>query len=224
MTQGDLDHLRETCSFPLEVRMRIPRNGETILSADDLRWFEIGEGGHFKIPVVLDSRTFHKYFTPGQVEMSSSSGGMAEGDIGTKPRVTSRAELLLLQAMQIFAGVILPANKENVENLTFDQVVTKFLVLSQEVILGTSLTFCSRDFAKSANNHYALAESSEHEMVRAQNRAIELEGVLAEASVKEKKVAEEIEAGSKEVARLESRVAELEKKSKSCQGEDHCSV
>ncbi|GFZ01041.1 hypothetical protein Acr_14g0006760 [Actinidia rufa] len=47
------------------------------------RVFEkIGEGGHFKIPVVLDSRTFPKYFAPGRVEMSSSGGGTAEGDIG----------------------------------------------------------------------------------------------------------------------------------------------
>ncbi|GFS29766.1 hypothetical protein Acr_00g0008300 [Actinidia rufa] len=38
--------------------------------------------GHFKILVVLDSRTFHKYFAPDRVEMSSSNGGMAEGDIG----------------------------------------------------------------------------------------------------------------------------------------------
>ncbi|GFY80874.1 hypothetical protein Acr_01g0006830 [Actinidia rufa] len=46
------------------------------------RVFEkIGEGGHFKIPVVLDSRTFHKYFA----EMSSSGGNStAEGDIGGK--------------------------------------------------------------------------------------------------------------------------------------------
>ena len=49
------------------------------------RVFEkIGEGGHFKILVVLDSRTFHKYFALGRVGMSSSGGGTTEGDIGGK--------------------------------------------------------------------------------------------------------------------------------------------
>ncbi|GFY85398.1 hypothetical protein Acr_04g0001360 [Actinidia rufa] len=46
------------------------------------RVFEkIGEGGHFKIPVVLDSKTFRKYFAPGRVEISSRGGSTAEGDI-----------------------------------------------------------------------------------------------------------------------------------------------
>ena len=31
MTQGDLDKLREKYSFPLEVQIRIPREGEAIL-------------------------------------------------------------------------------------------------------------------------------------------------------------------------------------------------
>ncbi|GFS31994.1 hypothetical protein Acr_00g0020300 [Actinidia rufa] len=68
----------------------------------------------------------------------------------------------------------------------------------------------SSDFAKSANNQHALAEYSELEMVRAINRAIELEGSLVEVSAKEKKAAEEVEARNKEVARLEARVADLE--------------
>ncbi|GFS36407.1 hypothetical protein Acr_00g0045780 [Actinidia rufa] len=42
MTQGNLDRLRETCSFPLGVRTRIPGNGETILSAGDGPGLESG--------------------------------------------------------------------------------------------------------------------------------------------------------------------------------------
>lgn len=33
MTQGDLDRLRESCSFPVGIQARIPGKGETILSA-----------------------------------------------------------------------------------------------------------------------------------------------------------------------------------------------
>ncbi|GFZ06697.1 hypothetical protein Acr_18g0008670 [Actinidia rufa] len=117
-----------------------------------------------------------------------------------------------VMANKILAGVILPADKENVEKLTFDQVVTKFLhVLSQGVILGSSLAVRSRDFAKCALNQRALVESSEMEMVRAQNKAIKLEGALAEEKSKWKKAVEEIETRNVVVAKLEARVAELEK-------------
>ncbi|GFZ03492.1 hypothetical protein Acr_16g0001160 [Actinidia rufa] len=397
MTQGDLDRLWETCSFPLGVQTRIPGNGETVLSTGDgkchlslnefrclyallkglksesewlyfkarpgknilkgapsnvmgwkKRFFFVSgddwefhlsipheEGavrvlrswgapdrrrGHFKILVVLDSKTFHKYFAPGRVEMSLSGRGTTEGDIGgeaegdirgratvsagdasesshskdvPRPEVPSRddsvefigiigkemrrilphvldltllrwsggkvrdpflglapsslssssdsrlgspsdsdwskrinlsqlakvvaektvtasskkakktktdsgthvvpvrqpipveggvaksvpsealgphASMMASAAMEekILDGVILPDDKEKMEKLTFDQVVTKFLhVLGQEA--------------------------------------------LAEVSVKEKKATKEIEARNKEVARLESRVAELEK-------------
>ncbi|GFY96664.1 hypothetical protein Acr_11g0009700 [Actinidia rufa] len=43
--------------------------------------FEKIGGEHFKILVILTSRTFYKYFAIGQVEVSSSSGGAAKGDI-----------------------------------------------------------------------------------------------------------------------------------------------
>ncbi|GFZ08897.1 hypothetical protein Acr_20g0007050 [Actinidia rufa] len=97
-------------------------------------------------------------------------------------------------AERILAGVILPADKKEVEKLTFNQVVTKFLhILGQGVILGSSLAIRSRDFAKGTPNQRALAESSKMEMVQAQNRAIEVEGALAKEKTKGKKAAEEIE-------------------------------
>lgn len=77
--------------------------------------------------------------------------------------------------------------------------------------MGSSLAVRSRDFAEGALNQKALAESSEMEMVRAQDRAIELEGALAEERAKGKKIAEYVEAKNEEVARLEAKVAELEK-------------
>ncbi|GFZ15877.1 hypothetical protein Acr_25g0002860 [Actinidia rufa] len=415
MTQGNLDCLRETCSFPSGSRQEslgtarlscLPKmargppamsrderkdcssswgttgsstraflakkrpTGSEIMGCSDKRcnkvpalsktederfrrgFEKIGEVGHFKIPVVLDSRTFHKYFAPDRVKISSSSGGTTEGDIGgeaegdigggavasastgnvsesshfkdvPRPEVLSRddsvefigiigkemrrilphriklsqlakvvakktatssskgvviseapkmkpkkrasddeskgkqvaplpkakktktggiahvvptwphvlregspaksvpGEVLGPQASvmasattveKILAGVILYADKEKVEKLTFDQVVTKFLhILGQGVVLGSSLAVCSRNFAEGALNQLALVESFELEMVRAQNRAIELEGALVEASAKGKKAVEEVEAKNKEMARLEARVAELEK-------------
>ncbi|XP_057509130.1 uncharacterized protein LOC130791815 [Actinidia eriantha] len=115
-------------------------------------------------------------------------------------------------AEKILAGVILPADKEKVDRLTFDQVVTKFRhVVGQGVILGSSLAVRSRDFAEGALNQKALAESAEMEMVRAQNRAIELESALTEEKAKVKKLAEDAETKDKEVARLEARISELER-------------
>ncbi|GFY84263.1 hypothetical protein Acr_03g0010370 [Actinidia rufa] len=111
---------------------------------------------------------------------------------------------------KILAGVILPADKEKVDRLTFDQVVTKFLhVLGQQ------------DFAECAHNQKAVAESDEMEMVRAQNRAIELEGPLAEEKVKGKKLTEDADAKDKVIAKFEARISELEKEPVSHARQDH---
>ncbi|PSS08090.1 hypothetical protein CEY00_Acc18454 [Actinidia chinensis var. chinensis] len=107
-------------------------------------------------------------------------------------------------AKKIFARVILPADKEKLEKLNFNQVVTKFLHVLGKVLPSP---FAVVIFWRVPI--IIVPESSEHEIVRAQNRAIELEGALAEASAKEKKVAGEVEAKNKEVAKLEVRVVEL---------------
>ncbi|GFZ00948.1 hypothetical protein Acr_14g0005830 [Actinidia rufa] len=120
---------------------------------------------------------------------------------------------------KILAGVILPTDKEKVDRLTFDQVVTKFIyAIGQGVILGSSLAVRSRDFAESALNQKAVAESAEMEMVRAQNRTIELEGALAEEKAKGKKLAQDADARDKVIARLEARISELERSQSVTQG------
>ncbi|GFY89048.1 hypothetical protein Acr_06g0009880 [Actinidia rufa] len=91
-------------------------------------------------------------------------------------------------------------------------------ILAGGVILGSSLAVRSRDFAEGALNQKAVAESAEMEMVRAQNRAIELEGALAEEQAKGKKLAEDADARSKVVAKLEARISELEKSQSLTQG------
>ncbi|GFZ03787.1 hypothetical protein Acr_16g0004110 [Actinidia rufa] len=122
-------------------------------------------------------------------------------------------------AEKILAGVILPADKEKVDRLTFDQVVTKFIhALGQGVILGSSLAVCSRDFVEGVLNQKAVAESTEMEMVRAQNRAIELEGALAEEKAKGKRLTEDADAKDKVISKLEARISELEKSQSVSQG------
>ena len=56
------------------------------------------------------------------------------------------------------------------------------------------------------------------EMVRAQNRAIELEGALAEEKAKGKKLTEDADARDKVIAKLEARISELEKSQSVSQG------
>ncbi|GFZ21707.1 hypothetical protein Acr_29g0008690 [Actinidia rufa] len=101
-------------------------------------------------------------------------------------------------AEKILAEVILPADKEKVDRLTFDQVVTKFLhVLGQGIILGSSLAVRSRDFAECALNQ---------------------KGALAEEKAKGKKLAEDADAKDKVIARLEARISELERSQSLTQG------
>ncbi|GFY87533.1 hypothetical protein Acr_05g0011720 [Actinidia rufa] len=83
---------------------------------------------------------------------------------------------------------------------------------------GSSLAVRSRDFAESALNQKVVAESVEMEMVRAQNRAIELEGALAEEKAKGKKLAQDADARDKVIARLEARISELERSQSVTQG------
>ncbi|GFS30368.1 hypothetical protein Acr_00g0011500 [Actinidia rufa] len=151
--------------------------------------------------------------------VASGAGSSAHRTLGEAlgPRASVMASAAT--AEKILAGVILPADKEKVDKLTFDQVVTKFIhALGQGVILGSSLAVRSRDFAENALNQKAVAESAEMEMVRAQNRVIEMEGALAEEQAKGKKLAEDADAKSKVIAKLEARISELEKSQSLTQG------
>ncbi|GFZ06996.1 hypothetical protein Acr_18g0011660 [Actinidia rufa] len=66
---------------------------------------------------------------------------------------------------------------------------------SARQVLGEALALrLHRDFAEGALNQKAVAESAEMEMVRAQNRAIELEGALARREGEGKKLAEDVDA------------------------------
>ncbi|XP_057465377.1 uncharacterized protein LOC130755081 [Actinidia eriantha] len=150
---------------------------------------------------------------PARPPIASGEGSSVKRTVGEALGPQASVMASAATAEKILAGVILLADKEKVERLTFDQVVTKFLhAVGQGVILGSSLAVRSRDFAEGALNQKALAESAEMEMVRAQNRAIELEGALEEEKAKVKKLAEDAETKDKEVARLEAKISELEGK------------
>ncbi|GFZ05306.1 hypothetical protein Acr_17g0008780 [Actinidia rufa] len=156
---------------------------------------------------------------PARPPIASGEGSSVKRTLGESLGPQASVMASAATAEKILAKVILPADKEKVDRLTFDQVVTKFLhVLGQGVILGSSLAVCSRDFAECALNQKAVAESAKMEMVRAQNRAIELEGALAEEKAKGKKLAEDTDARDKVIARLEARISELEKSQSLTQG------
>ncbi|GFS34894.1 hypothetical protein Acr_00g0036660 [Actinidia rufa] len=149
---------------------------------------------------------------PARPPVASGEGSSVRRTLGEALGPQASVMASAATAEKILARVILLADKEKVDRLTFDQVVTKFLhVVGQGVILGSSLPVHSRDFAKGTLHQKAVAESAEMEMVRAQNRAIELEGALAEEKAKGKKLTENADARDKVIAKLEVKISELEK-------------
>ncbi|GFZ09053.1 hypothetical protein Acr_20g0008610 [Actinidia rufa] len=83
---------------------------------------------------------------------------------------------------------------------------------------GSLFAVRSRDFAEGALNQKVVAESAEMEMVRAQNRAIELEGALAEEKAKGRKLTEDVDARGTVISKLEARISDLEKSQSLTQG------
>ncbi|GFZ18566.1 hypothetical protein Acr_27g0003050 [Actinidia rufa] len=155
---------------------------------------------------------------PAKPPVASGAGSSAHRTLGEALGPQASVMASAATAEKILAGVILPTDKEKVDKLTFDQCGNFDSVCSRGVILGSSLAVRSRDFAENALNQKAVAESAEMEMVRAQNRAIELEGALAEEKAKGKKLAEDADARSKVIATLEARISELEKSQSLTQG------
>ncbi|GFS31491.1 hypothetical protein Acr_00g0017680 [Actinidia rufa] len=93
-------------------------------------------------------------------------------------------------------------------------------ILAVGIVLGYSLAVRSRDIGNDDAFHVARAKSAETKMIRAQNRAIEMEGLLAESGEREQKVAEEMaklrddwEAITKKLAKMEMVVADLKPRS-----------
>ncbi|GFY96681.1 hypothetical protein Acr_11g0009870 [Actinidia rufa] len=101
-------------TIPREERVvRVPRswgapgkqcNKVSVLSpTEEERFRQVFEkigGGHFKIRMILTSRTFYKYFAPGRVEVSSNDDGATEGDIKGEAEGGIREEAAALRVMQ----------------------------------------------------------------------------------------------------------------------------
>ena len=53
MTQGDLDHLRESCSFPSRIQTRPPNGNETIVSArpGEVAFYEVVFHASLHLPI-----------------------------------------------------------------------------------------------------------------------------------------------------------------------------
>ncbi|GFS36694.1 hypothetical protein Acr_00g0047470 [Actinidia rufa] len=117
-----------------------------------------------------------------------------EEDFSKKPGevLGFRASVMVsaVVAKNLLARVILPTDKDRVDQLSLDQVVTKFLhILGQGIVLGSPLVVRSRDIGSEASFHVARAESAKIEMVQAQNWTIEMEGLLAEFGERDQNVA-----------------------------------
>ena len=53
MTQGELDHLRESCSFPSEIQIRLPEADETIASTrlGEVAFYEAAFQASLRLPI-----------------------------------------------------------------------------------------------------------------------------------------------------------------------------
>ncbi|GFZ19872.1 hypothetical protein Acr_28g0005770 [Actinidia rufa] len=129
-------------------------------------------------------------------EMASKKGALNDGEGSTAKFVPGEALGPHASVMsnaatveKILAGVILPADKEKVEKLTFDQVLTKFIH-----VIGQVFVF----FPRAGDG-------------LSSKLGYQIRGGLAEVSAKRKKIVEEVEVKNKEVARLEVQVGKLEK-------------
>ncbi|GFZ08136.1 hypothetical protein Acr_19g0010730 [Actinidia rufa] len=125
---------------------------------------------------------------PARPPVASGVGSSAQRTLGEAlgPQASMMASAAI--AEKILAGVILLADKEKVDRLTFDQVVTKFLHVLGQGLLSPYVA------------------------------GISPKGALAEEKAKGKKLTEDADAKDKVIAKLEARISELEKSQSLMQG------
>ncbi|GFZ01509.1 hypothetical protein Acr_15g0001180 [Actinidia rufa] len=118
------------------------------------------------------------------MRLTSRTSSTLPGDnLGPMASMMSSAPM----ARKILNGVILPADKEKVDQFTTDELVTKsFHALGQVVVLVSALTLRSQDHQNDYHFQLDRADSAEVEMVKAQNRAsaARLEAEVAELNIK----------------------------------------
>ncbi|GFS35777.1 aminopeptidase P1 [Actinidia rufa] len=177
------------------------------------RVFEkIGEGGHFKIPVVLDSRTFHKYFALGRVEMSSSGGAMSN-----RIKLSLLAKVVAEKTTTSSKGVVISEVSETPSRPLFPGEGNASKSIPGEALGPHAFVMASAATAEKILAGVILpvdkekVEKTFDQVVTRFLHVLGQRGTLAEANAREAKAAKEVEARDKEVTRLQLRVAELEK-------------
>ncbi|GFY90437.1 hypothetical protein Acr_07g0006340 [Actinidia rufa] len=157
----------------------------------------------------LDDRSKGKQVAHSPERKKARTDGGASGASARPPVISGAGS----SARQVLSEALGPQASVMASAATAEKILA-----GVGVILGSSLAVRSRDFAEGALNQKAVAESAEMEMVRAQNRAIELEGALAEEKGKGTKLAEDVDARGKVISKLEARVSDLEKSQSLTQG------
>ncbi|GFZ09190.1 hypothetical protein Acr_20g0009980 [Actinidia rufa] len=96
-------------------------------------------------------------------------------------------------AEKLLESVIPPFDKEEVEKLDLDRVVSKFFhIIGQAIVVRSSLANRSREMRDEMTLQQGRAASLEGEMARAQNLAAELEKKMAKLKVQEQQIADKL--------------------------------
>ncbi|GFZ06744.1 hypothetical protein Acr_18g0009140 [Actinidia rufa] len=103
-------------------------------------------------------------------------------------------------AEKILAGVILPADKEKVDKLTFDQVVTKFIHAIGQGLLSP---YAAGILPRAPSTKRLLLNLPRWKWFERRIGPLKMEGALAEEQAKGKKLVEDADARNKVIAKLE---------------------
>ncbi|GFY80522.1 hypothetical protein Acr_01g0003310 [Actinidia rufa] len=196
MTQEDLDRLMETYSVPTGIQARIPDEGETILST------RLGEGQekYFKVLVVLNSKTFQKFFALDCEGMSSGSG--------TTLRASSRMGLNWRHQARRQPKEPKPAltpMERTLEN-TGNALGPGASMLGSASVVEKILSRVILPADKEKVDKLSLGPGGYQVLPHHRSK---LEGLMAEFGEREKKAAKKLKEKSDVMARLEEEVAEL---------------
>ncbi|GFY85219.1 hypothetical protein Acr_03g0019930 [Actinidia rufa] len=111
-------------------------------------------------------------------------------------------------ARRLLTGVIPASDKKEVDQLSENELVAKsFHALGQVVVFASSLALRSQEHLHDMDFHMARADSAELELVKAQNRAVEVENRLAELSEEGSKPGSEMDDLKATVAELTNKLA-----------------
>ncbi|GFS35981.1 hypothetical protein Acr_00g0043180 [Actinidia rufa] len=207
MTLKELDSLRESYSFPPGVQVRLPKEGETIISArqGEVAFYEAVFPIGLRFPIhptirSMASETVGEERPEGGTLSSSCDADFAathsprpgEGTSVNLSTVLGPTASILgnpFMAEKLLRGVIPLANKGKVDKLTLDQTTTKLLHM---IVLESSLVVQSREAWEHASLQEGQVASTESEVSRLQKLSGDLEQQLAKAQAREQQAIDEL--------------------------------